>query len=115
MRANGSRDPMRHARMPINSAVLMMRAGESWSTDMVDISATGVMVKRPFDWRGELGDLYVLDMVVGAEMSIHLEARVARITDWHVGFAYERIPAEKEAPLWNLLGRYADSIEPVAS
>jgi hypothetical protein len=108
-------DNMRHARMPISSAVLMMRAGESWSTDMVDISATGVMVRRPFDWRGALGDRYVLDMLIGADLNIHLEASVARITEWHIGFAYERIPADKEAPLWELLGRYADSIEPVTS
>ncbi len=106
-------EAVRHARMPINSAVFMMHAGDSWTTDMVDISATGVMVRRPFDWRGMLGDHYVLDMVIGPDRTINLEAKVARITDWHVGFAYESIPADKEATLWNLLGRYADSIEPV--
>jgi hypothetical protein len=109
-----SNEPMRHARMPINSAILMMRAGESWSTDMVDISATGVMVRRPFDWRGALGDHYVLDMLIGSELNIHLEATVARVTDWHVGFAYASIPAEKEALLWDLLGRFADRVEVVA-
>ena len=107
-------EAVRHARMPINSAVFMMHAGDSWSTDMVDISATGVMVRRPFDWRGTLGDHYVLDMMIGPDMNINVEATVARITDWHVGFAYERIPADKEATLWNLLGIYADQIEPVA-
>jgi len=101
--------------MPLRSAILMMRAGDSWSTEMVDISATGVMVRRPSDWRGALGDVYVLDMMIGADLNIHLEARVARVTDWHVGFAYESIPADKEAPLWDLLGRYADAVEPVAS
>jgi hypothetical protein len=109
-----ARDTVRHARMPINSAVFMMHGGESWSTDMVDISATGVMRRRRLDWRGSLGDRYVLDMLVGPELNIHLEATVARITDWHVGFAYERIPADKEAPLWDLLGSYADQIEPIA-
>lgn len=108
-----TREAVRHARMPISSAVFMMHAGDSWTTDMVDISATGVMVRRPFDWRGSLGDLYVLDMVIGPDLTINLEAKVARITDWHVGFAYESIPADKESTLWNLLGRYADSIEPV--
>jgi hypothetical protein len=93
----------------------MAHGADSWSTDMVDISATGVMVRRPFDWRGALGEHYVLDMMVGADLNIHLEASVARITDWHIGFAYERIPADKEAALWNLLGSYADSVESVAS
>lgn len=110
-----NQDLIRHARMPLNSAVLMMRGGDSWSTDMVDISSTGVMVRRPFDWRGSIGDHYVLDMMVDADSSIHLEATVARITEWHIGLAYERIPADKEASLWNLLGSYADQIEPVAS
>jgi hypothetical protein len=71
------------------------------------------MVRRPFDWRGVLGEHYALDLMIGAELNIHLEASVARITDWHIGFAYERIPANKEAPLWNLLGSYADHIERV--
>ena len=108
-------DAKRHARMPINSSVLMMRAGTSWATEMVDISATGVMLRRPRDWRGALGDLYSLDMLVGDDVSINVEARIARITDWHLGFAYERIPADKEEPLWNLLGSYADSIETVGN
>jgi hypothetical protein len=113
MSALSVRDITRHARMPMNSAVFMMRGGESWSTDMVDISSTGVMVRRPFDWRGELGDRYNLDMLVGPELHIHLEATVARITDWHVGFAYLHIPADKEVPLWSLLGSYADQVEPI--
>ena len=113
MKPRASSDTTRHARMPITSAVFMMHGGDSWSTDMVDISATGVMVRRPFDWRGHLGEHYVLDMLIGEELNIHVEAVVARITDWHVGFAYERIPADKETPLWNLLGSFADQIEPV--
>ena len=115
MRAMKSSDFVRHARMPMTSAVFMMHAGDSWSTEMVDISATGVMVRKPFDWHGVLGDHYVLDMVIGPELTINVEATVARITDWHVGFAYESIPPDKEATLWDLLGRYADSVEPVAT
>jgi hypothetical protein len=115
MKARAINDPVRHARMPNNSAVFMMHAGDSWSTEMVDISATGVMVRRPPDWRGVLGDLYVLDLVIGAKTNIHLEAKVARITDWHIAFAYEHIPADEEAALWNMLGVYADQIEPIAS
>lgn len=115
MKRKFASDTTRHARMPISSAVFMMRGGDSWSTDMVDISATGVMVRRPFDWRGHLGEHYVLDMLIGPELNIHVEAVVARITDWHVGFAYERIPADKETPLWNLLGSYADQVESVTT
>jgi hypothetical protein len=50
-------------------------------------------------------------MMIGADLNIHLEATVARVTDGHIGFAYTRIPADKEVPLWNLLGGYADRLE----
>ena len=102
---------MRHARMKIRSAVLMMHGADAWSTELEDISSTGVLVRRPAEWTGRLGDLFVLDMMIGDELNIHLEAKVARVTDHNVGFAYARIPEDKEVPLWNLLGGYADSIE----
>ena len=103
---------LRPARMKIRSAVLMMHGADAWSSELEDISATGVMVRRPDEWRGNAGDTFVLDMMIGDELNIHLEATVARVTDEHVGFAYARIPEDKETPLWNLLGGYADSLEP---
>ena len=102
---------MRPARMKIRSAVLMMHGGDAWSSELEDISATGVLVRRPDDFTGKAGDLFVLDMMIGDELNIHLEATVARVTAESVGFAYARIPADKEVPLWNLLGGYADSLE----
>jgi hypothetical protein len=102
----------RHARMRITSAVLMMHGADAWSSEIEDISATGVLVMKPDGWSGHLGDLYTLDMIIGEDLNIHVDASVARVTPHHVGFAYSRIPPEKEAPLWNLLGGYADRLEP---
>jgi hypothetical protein len=102
---------MRHARMPINSAVLMIHGADVWSSEIEDISATGVLVARPDDWNGRVGDQYALDMIIGEDLNIHVDATVARILDRYVGFAYSRIPSEKEVPLWNLLGGYADRLE----
>ncbi|MGH8040427.1 MAG: PilZ domain-containing protein [Rudaea sp.] len=100
--------------MRINSAVLMSRGADAWSSEIEDISATGVLVSRPEDWQGNIGDLYALDMIIGEELNIHVEATVARMTSRHLGFAYARIPTDKEIPLWNLLGGYADRLEPFA-
>ena len=101
----------RHARMRITSAVLMMHGADAWSSEISDISATGVLVGKPADWKGHVGDMYTLDMIIGDDLNIHVEATVARVTENHVGFAYARIPPEKEVPLWNLLGGYADRLE----
>lgn len=75
------------------------------------ISATGVLLRRPLGWHGEQGQSWILDMIFGHDLHIHLEAQVARISERHLGFAYTHIPEDKQVPLWNLLGGYADILE----
>jgi len=101
----------RSARMPMQSTVLLSRGADAWTTDIEDISASGVLVRRPDGWSHPIGALFALDMMIGDDLNIHLEATVARVTAEHVGFAYTRIPPDKEIPLWNLLGGYADRLE----
>ena len=102
---------LRPARMRIETTVLMSHGVQSHPTELVDISATGALLRRPLGWQGELGQNWVLDMIFGRDLHIHLEAVVARISDRHIGFAYSRIPEDKQIPLWNLLGGYADILE----
>ncbi|MGA7296413.1 MAG: PilZ domain-containing protein [Rhodanobacteraceae bacterium] len=106
------KDKMRHARMKIESAAWISHGSEAWSCVLEDISATGVRVRRPDGWRGKVGDHVSMDMLVGDSLNIHVQAVVARISGDSVGFAYDRIPPDKEVPLWNLLGGYADTLEP---
>ena len=101
----------RHARKRVRCEVLMSHGSESWTSRLEDISATGLRVERPFKWKGCPDDLYVLDLMFGDDLHIHLEATVARIMREHLGFAFARIPEDKEQPLWNLLGGYADKLE----
>ncbi|HSS06005.1 MAG TPA: PilZ domain-containing protein [Rhodanobacteraceae bacterium] len=107
----GTRGRARSARMPMQSTVLLSRGADAWTTDIEDISASGVLVRRPDGWAHAVGVLFALDMMIGENLNIHVEATVARVTAEHVGFAYTRIPADKEVPLWNLLGGYADRLE----
>jgi hypothetical protein len=102
---------LRPARMQIETTVLMSRGLQSHPTELVDISATGALVRRPQRWRGDTGEAWVLDMIFGRDLHIHLEAVVARLSDRHIGFAYTTIPEDKQVPLWNLLGGYADILE----
>jgi hypothetical protein len=104
-------EKLRPARMQIETTVLMSHNGESHPTELVDISATGALLRRPLGWSGELGQSWVLDMIFGHNLHIHLEAVVVRISDHHIGFSYSRIPEDKQVPLWNLLGGYADILE----
>lgn len=101
----------RSARMPIRSAVFLSRGGNAWSSEVLNISASGVLVGRPQAWEGRIGDRYALDMLFGETLDIHVEARLTRVTGEGLAFAYERIPEDKEAHLWELLGGYADRLD----
>ncbi len=103
---------LRHARLRIETTVLMSRGSEAFPTELEDISATGVLLRRPTNWSGQAGQTWVLDMIFSRDLHIHLEAVVARVSHEWVGLAYTRIPDDKQAPLWNLLGGYADALEP---
>lgn len=115
MTDQAAKSGMRPARMAIRSAVFISRGHNGWTSEIIDISATGVLVGKPDKWNGKVGDVFSLDMLIGEALDIHVEARLARATEDHLGFAYARIPENKEVPLWNLLGGYADRLEPYSS
>jgi PilZ domain len=102
---------VRPARMPIDTTVLISRGDESHSSELMDISATGALVRRPSQWQGQAGQCWALDLIFGHDLHIHLEAEVARVSVQNIGFAYTHIPEDKQVPLWNLLGGYADILE----
>lgn len=102
----------RHARMVRETAVLMSRRGDVWQTDLANISATGVRLSRPTEWHGHVSDVWVLDMLFSDDVNVHVMAEVVRVTDQHVALAFARIPEDVQTVLWNLLGGYADTLEP---
>lgn len=106
---------VRHARMVRETAVLFSRRGDVWQTDLADISATGARLVRPAGWHGQPGDVWVLDMLFGDGVNVHVMAEVVRIDPLHVALAFVRIPEDTEQALWTLLGGYADRLEPWAS
>ncbi|MGH8145892.1 MAG: PilZ domain-containing protein [Rhodanobacteraceae bacterium] len=103
---------MRHARMGRRTAVLMSRRGDVWQTELDDISATGVRLSRPEGWHGSAGDVWVLDMLFGDNINVHVMAEVVRVAGQHIALAFARIPEEVQKALWELLGGYADTLEP---
>jgi hypothetical protein len=93
---------LRHARMPIRSILLISMGPHSWVSEIENISATGALALRPEDWKAGAGERCVLDLLVGDDLHIHLEANVTRVT---------AIPEDKEHLLWGLLGQFADHLD----
>ncbi len=99
---------VRDSRMPVHTVVLISRADHAWSSEILDISATGARVVRPLDWQGEPDDVFQLDVVISETAALHLEARVARVTAEHVAFQFTLIPESGQQLFWGLIGRYAE-------
>jgi hypothetical protein len=59
-----------------------------------------------------VGQVWVVDMIFGNDLHIHVDARVMRTSDNWIGLEYARIPEDKQETLWSLLGGYADKLEP---
>ena len=100
----------RYRRMPLEAEVLVLLRGESWDTQGIDISATGLLVLRPDEWQLNGDAEYALELILDEE-TIALMARVARSDELGVAFEFTRVPPGSEAPLWRLLGAFADATE----
>lgn len=101
----------RSQRMSLSAEVLLLRQGELWESEVIDISATGVRIRRPDDFEGQLGDQIGLELLLGEHDTIGVFGSVCRIDEDEVAFEYSRIPVRSEIPLWNLLGIHADTTE----
>jgi hypothetical protein len=101
----------RASRLRVECAVLISRLEAAWITELMDISASGMLIKRPRDWDGALGEEFVIDMVFDGDLLINLEATLRRETPEELGMSFSRVPANKERALWGLLGGYADRFD----
>lgn len=100
----------RYQRMPLEAEVLLLQRGEDWDTQGIDISATGLLVLRPGDWQPVEEAEYCIELILPDD-TIPLSGRIARSDQLGIAFEFTRIPPESEAPLWRLLGAFADATE----
>lgn len=102
---------VRAARLGLKTVVLMSRGTESIPTELEDISASGVRLALPRQWPGQVGETWVLDMILGEGVHLHLEADVARMDEQDIGLTFTWIPDEEQPELWGLLGEHADMLD----
>ncbi|MDX1569116.1 MAG: PilZ domain-containing protein [Xanthomonadales bacterium] len=102
----------RYQRMPLDAEVILLKRGRSWDTQGIDISATGLLVVRPENWEDPEDDHeFNIELIQADGDTIALAGRVVRVDDMGVALIFTRIPPESEAPLWRMLGAFADATE----
>jgi hypothetical protein len=104
----------RACRMRVDACALLLYRGEAWETRVNDISASGVLIERPRGFPGGADAQINLEIILDNGGTVAVSGRVARVADRVMGVEFTNIPAWSQAPLWHLLGEYAEQTETLA-
>jgi len=92
-----------YQRIPFIAEVIMSNDREEWSCGLLDISLKGVLVEPPTDVEAEVDALYSIELVLGEEVSIKMQARISHASDQYWGLEWENIDLEGLTHLRRLL------------
>ena len=100
-------DEQRHfTRIPFNAlaTVINSHTANKKTTELIDISLKGVLVKRPADWPGHAGEHYTIHIpLAGKEVEINLAVTAVHVDDKQVGFKTEHMEIETATHLHRLV------------
>ena len=93
----------RFRRIPIEGTVRLFSGSAMWTSTLIDLSLRGVLIDRPADWDGALGQRYRLDLRIEGGVMIAMGSSLQRICPDALGFACERIDLDSFARLKRLV------------
>ena len=81
-----SQDKRQFTRITFDSPVYLSKDAATWQSELVDISLNGVLIDRPADWQGSIGDVFKLTLDLNeSDIEIRMEVEVAHIENNHIG------------------------------
>jgi len=95
-----------YVRVPFDcEACLIDPAGlQRWETQLLDISLKGALISEPTSWAGQLGDHYLLEVLLsGHEITLTMEVSVAHSENGRVGFRCTHIDIDSASHLHRLM------------
>ena len=93
----------RFRRFPIEGSVRLFSPNAMWTSTLIDLSLRGVLIDRPPEWTGNLGQNYRLDLRLEGGVMIAMGSSLQRIRPDALGFACERIDLDSFARLKRLV------------
>lgn len=94
------------SRIPFNAqAHIKAEKGElHLNCEVFDVSLKGSLIAKPKGWRGQLGDIFQVDLILeNANLVIKMESSVAHIDDNSVGFLCQHIDLDSITHLKRLV------------
>lgn len=103
MNENTQEDKRIFSRIPFDSAVKIVMDDKHWESILLDISLKGALVQKPEEWNASLEDTCFLEITLGEDLTIQMEAKVAHTQNDQIGFRCEHIDLESITHLRRLV------------
>ena len=99
-----STDKRKFTRIAFSATVGLATSAGDWQTELMDISLKGMLLRRPANWNGDIGEPAVIILQLeGEETGIRIEATVAHLDDNRLGFTVRHIDLDSLAHLRRLI------------
>lgn len=92
-----------YQRVPFIAEVIMDKGDEQWSCELLDISLKGVLLEAPDGVEADMDASYHVELVLGENVVIHMQATVSHINHHHWGLQWNNIDIEGLSHLRRLL------------
>ncbi|VAW94279.1 hypothetical protein MNBD_GAMMA22-2201 [hydrothermal vent metagenome] len=76
---------------------------QTWECKLIDISLHGVLISRPEDWTGAVGETFQIDLCLAKGSTITMEVSTAHIEQTSLGFTCIHIDIESITHLKRLI------------
>ncbi|MGD8595262.1 MAG: PilZ domain-containing protein [Gammaproteobacteria bacterium] len=99
-----SQDKRHFTRITFDSPVYLSKDAANWQSELVDISLNGVLIDKPANWQGSVGDLFKLTLDLNeSDIEIRMEVEVAHMESNHIGFHCKHIDLDSITHLRRLV------------
>lgn len=98
----------RFTRIPFEAEtrITNLETGTSCSVQLLDISLKGALTTLPTCWQIQIGNTYLLELLLAAsdsDLKLQMEANLVHIQDEHSGFQYQNMDLDTATHLHRLI------------
>lgn len=94
----------RFSRITFDTEVHLVSAERTWVSHLIDVSLKGMLISRPKNWDGKVGDHYLAELIMeDRETVIRMEVSVTHISRNNAGFHCELIDLDSISHLRRLV------------
>ena len=92
-----------YTRVSFDGRAKLSNADMSWEGKLIDVSLRGVLLERPSGWDGQMGDAYLLELLLHNEAAIKMQLSVVHFDKRRIGFHCDHIDLDSMGHLKRLM------------